>query len=66
MPEFRDKFRIDAEAVQETAAAILVRTDHGDEWIPKSQIDDDSEVSEKGDVGTLVVNQWIAQQKGWA
>ena len=33
-------------------------------WIPKSQIDDDSEVWSKGDVGELVVTMWIAKEKG--
>lgn len=33
-------------------------------WIPRSQITDDSEVWEKGDVGELVVTMWIAKEKG--
>lgn len=32
-------------------------------WIPQSQIDDDSEVYKAGDEGTLVISQWIADQK---
>jgi len=33
-------------------------------WIPKSQIHDDSEVWKKGQVGKLVITEWIAEQKG--
>ena len=32
-------------------------------WIPKSQIDDDSEVYKKGTEGLLVITEWIALQK---
>jgi hypothetical protein len=64
MPEFKDKATFnDVEVVQETEAALLCRIDGRDVWIPKSQIDDDSEVYEKGTEGELVVSQWIAEQK---
>jgi hypothetical protein len=34
-------------------------------WIPKSQIDDDSEVYDEGSSGgTLIVSEWIAVEKG--
>lgn len=36
-------------------------------WFPDSQIHDDSELymkSKVGDMGTLVVTAWIAEQKG--
>lgn len=48
----------------ETDAALLCVIDGDEHWIPKSQIDDDSEVYEKDGEGTLVVTQWIAEQKG--
>ena len=32
-------------------------------WFPLSQVDDDSEVFEKGHQGKLVVSKWIAEQK---
>jgi hypothetical protein len=36
------------------------------EWIPKSGIHDDSEVWKVGqDTGTLVVETWVAEKKGW-
>jgi hypothetical protein len=53
------------EAKRETDKALLCLFPDGEEhWIPKSQIDDDSEVYREGDVGKLVVSQWIAEQKG--
>lgn len=33
-------------------------------WIPKSQINDDSEVYAKDTEGTLIITEWIAAQKG--
>lgn len=35
------------------------------EWVPKSQIHDNSEVYERGHVGNLVVTRWFAKQRGW-
>lgn len=46
-----------------TAAALLCRIDGKDVWIPKSQIDDDSEVWQEGDEGRLVVSEWTAIEK---
>jgi hypothetical protein len=65
------------EVLKDTDASILVRvassekdviaTNGSDEvWIPKSQIrEDDSEVTDVGDVGTLVVSMWLAEERGW-
>lgn len=33
-------------------------------WVPKSQLDPDSEVQGKFDKGTLRVKRWIAEEKG--
>ena len=66
MPDFREKVRIDdAECVAETDKALLVIVDDRKEWIPKSQVDDDSEVfdASKNSRGTLVISQWIAKQR---
>ena len=66
MPDFKNKVRFeDVTAIAETPLAI--RVDFGDgvkEWIPQSCIDDDSEVWHEGDEGTLIVSEWIAEQKG--
>lgn len=49
---------------RETTLALLCVIEGEEYWIPKSQIDDDSEVYEMGTEGELVVSQWIADQKG--
>jgi len=49
----------------ETDKAILVSIECEDFWVPKSQIDDDSEVYKKGTEGTLVVSDWWAKQNGF-
>ncbi len=56
----------DVKCIAETDAALRVTSDEiGTEWIPKSQIDDDSEVFALGGEGTLVVTLWLAETKGW-
>lgn len=60
----------DAEVMQHGTDAVLVRSEAFEkpEWIPYSQIHDDSEVFEGvkvGEVGKLVVKQWLAEQRGW-
>lgn len=52
------------EAIRETDLALLCVIDEREVWIPKSQITDDSTVNAKGDVGTLVITQWLADEKG--
>jgi hypothetical protein len=57
----------DVTCLQETEMAILVDIpellEH--QWVPKSQIDDDSEVYKRGTNGSLVVSDWFAEQQGW-
>lgn len=57
----------DCKCVAETDAAILVESPDltKSEWIPKSQLDDDSEIFRKGHTGTCVVTEWLAEQRGW-
>lgn len=65
MSDFESKVRFkDAKALRGTDKAILVRIEEEEHWIPRSQIDDDSEVYEAGHEGELVVSQWIADEKG--
>lgn len=69
MPEFKNKAHIDGVVcVRATNQAILIQIGVGpgrqQYWIPQSQIDDDSEVWQFGDEGTLVVSEWIATEKG--
>lgn len=55
----------EAECVKESTDAILVLFDGEEHWIPKSQIDPESEVQGEGDDGELIVTQWLAEQRGW-
>lgn len=65
MTDFRDKADFhDVTTKRETPDALLCVIEGKEYWIPKSQIDDDSEVVTHGDRGTLIVSQWIAEQKG--
>lgn len=50
----------------ETGKAICCIIDGESVWLPKSQVDDDSEVYKKGTEGVLVISEWIAEQKGLA
>jgi len=55
-----------AKAVAQTDAALLIESTELEEstWFPQSQITDDSEVWKKGDEGTLIITDWIAEKKG--
>lgn len=55
-----------AEAIANSDNALLIQFEDREEavWIPQSQIHDDSEVYQRGDKGTLVVTEWIAEKKG--
>jgi len=65
MSEFAHKAKFpDASALRESAKALLVEIEGEESWIPKSQIDDDSEVFAQGDSGMLVVNEWWAEKEG--
>lgn len=56
----------DYTCTRETEKAILVEGGDGEEtWIPKSQIDDDSEVYKKDTEGDLVISEFLAEKLGW-
>jgi hypothetical protein len=71
MYKSREVFRVeDAHVLKDTGKALRVEAPGFDqpEWIPHSQIHDDSEVyddDENAD-GTLVVSMWFAIERGWA
>lgn len=46
--------------VRETDAAVLISVDDEDHWIPLSQVSS----MHKGPKSTIVMSQWIANQKG--
>lgn len=51
-------------ALEETRLALLCEFGDRKEWIPKSQIDEDSEVYSKDDEGVLIIPEWLAIEKG--
>lgn len=62
----RDGFSIDdVKCTRETGAAILCVIKGKEEWIPKSQVHDDSFVFRVGHEGKLVVTEWLAEERGW-
>lgn len=66
MPEFRYTRRFeDVYAIRETEKALSVYFGDGVwKWVPKSQIDDDSEVYIQGQEGTIVISDWWAEKEG--
>jgi hypothetical protein len=57
----------DAEIINETEKAVLVDAPIFDEpqWVPKSQVHEDSSVYEATDSGTIIVKDWWAEKQGW-
>lgn len=56
----------DTRALRATDQALLCLIEGEELWIPLSLIDEDSEVSDVGDEGELVVSSWWARQQGLA
>lgn len=60
----------DVRVMRETEKAICIQVGDDDDapgiWIPKSHVLPDSEVRGDGDVGTIKISRWIADQKGLA
>lgn len=56
-----------AKCTHHTRDAIVIEAPCFDEkeWIPQSQITDDSEVWKTDDEGNLVITDWFAKKKGW-
>lgn len=52
-------------ALKGTQNALLIQTSDGEQvWIPRSQIGENSDVTEEGDNGELEITEWIATEKG--
>jgi len=51
----------------DSGKAILVDAPIFDnpEWIPLSQVDDDSEVYKENTEGDLIISDWLAEKNGW-
>jgi hypothetical protein len=43
---------------------LLVEIDGEDHWIPKSQVQAGTDVEDEGDIGTIVLPKWLAEEKG--
>jgi hypothetical protein len=54
----------DVKVLKETDKALLVDLEGEPVWVPKSCVDDDSEVYRLGDEGTLLVSEWWAIREG--
>lgn len=56
----------DAEVMRETDKALLINIEGEEKWVPKSVIDDDSEVFDgrENRKGALVLKLWWAEQEG--
>lgn len=54
----------DVECLKETPKALLVNIDGDEFWIPKSVVDDDSEVYHEGHRGKLVLHEWFCEKEG--
>ena len=56
-----------AKCIHHTDNAIVVTAPcfDGSEWIPLSQVDDDSEVYKTDTEGDLIITDWFAEKKGW-
>lgn len=53
----------EVKCIEETKKGILCRFGEREEWIPISQLDDDSEVAGEGDEGVLIIPLWLASEK---
>jgi len=64
-----DTWKGEATVVRQANAAVLVDYEGEEQWIPYSQIHDDSELweqSDEGETGMLAIPLWLAEKKGWA
>lgn len=52
--------------IHQTYKAGLFEVDGEEVWIPWSQVDEGCELEFNGDEGTLIITEWIAEQKGLA
>lgn len=52
----------DVEVLRATDKALLCKIEKEEVWVPRSVVDDSSEVQEEHDSGTLVVQSWFAKK----
>lgn len=56
------EFDIDVPVKKRTDLSLLIEIEGEDYWVPHSQIMADSEVTDEGDTGTLLVTTWWAEK----
>lgn len=56
-------FTVESVKVETDRALLCVFEDGREYWIPKSQIQPDSEVMGKGDAGEIAIPTWLAEEK---
>lgn len=56
-----------AKCIKQTSKAILVEAPEFEipQWIPQTQIDEDSEVYKLNTEGDLIISDWLATEKGY-
>jgi hypothetical protein len=72
VPSFEQSHTVeDVEVLAETERALLCRSEElaaatGEKktWVPRSQVDDESAIQRRGDVGYLIVSRWWAREVG--
>jgi hypothetical protein len=63
--EWNEAFAIeDCEVLRKAGKTVIVDVEGDELMIPFSQIDDNSEVYEVGDTGTMLINPWLARKLG--
>ncbi len=60
-----DTFTTDEVIVKKTTPkALLVEIDGEEYWLPKSQLGKATDVENEGDIGTIEIPKWLAEEKG--
>lgn len=60
-----EEYEVDVEVVKAaTVKAILCIIDGDEVWIPRSQIVE-GDVDGVGDAGSMIIQAWLAREKGW-
>lgn len=54
----------DVELLTETAKAIEVLVDGEVYWVPKSCVYRETTIKEEGDIGELIIQEWVAVKNG--
>lgn len=64
----QEMWKGEVEIIRHHNKSMLCEYEGEQDWIPYSEIHDDSELwekSDRGEVGDLVIPLWLANKKGW-